>query len=67
MDQNNICALVLGLLSSLALFGAFKALEGKIDSVHELTLGQLKQKTCKKLEMLMNTYKETSGNTQYKI
>lgn len=66
--QENIISLGLGLiLSSLALFGAFKAgqaLERKItlDSIHEFSFITLKQKTATKLEMLLNEYKESHAN-----
>lgn len=66
--QDNVISLGLGLiLSSLALFGAFKAgqaLERKItfDSMHDLTLNRVKQKTEYKLSMLLNEYKRTNPN-----
>ena len=31
------------------------------DSMHEFNLSRMKQKTAKKLEMLVNEYKETTG------
>jgi hypothetical protein len=50
----------------MALFGAYKAgqaFEQKMtfDSMHEFNLSRMKQKTAKKLEMLVNEYKETTG------
>ena len=66
--QENMISLGLGLiLSSLALFCAFKSgqvLERKVtlESIHDVTLNKLKQKTGYKLEMLLNEYKETDSN-----
>lgn len=50
----------------MALFGAYKAgqaFEEKMtfDSMHEFNLSRMKQKMAKKLEMLVNEYKETTG------
>lgn len=63
--QENSIPLALIVLSSLALFGAFKAGQAlgrnsTLDSLHDLTLNRVKQKTESRLSMLLNEYKGTN-------
>lgn len=47
--------------SSLALFGSLRALR-RIYTIHEVSLGRLKQNTSKKLEILLNEYLDAGGD-----
>ena len=64
-----ITTLAVGLILSIAIFGAFKA--GQVfdrstlfERIQQLDLDLLKQKTAAKLEMLWKHYKDTNGNIQ---
>ena len=67
--SDHITTLGVGLILSIAIFGAFKAgqlLERSTISerIHELDLEKLKQKTESKLEMLWQHYSDRNGNIQ---
>lgn len=67
--SEHITTLGVGLILSIAIFGAFKA--GQVferstllERIHEFDLDKLKQKTESKLEMLWKHYCDTNGNIQ---
>jgi len=71
MDRflSEVTTLAVGLLLSGAIFGAFKA--GRLferstiaESIHDLALEKLKQKTESRLEMLWKEYRDTNGTPQ---
>ncbi|KAM3357446.1 hypothetical protein P3S68_020376 [Capsicum galapagoense] len=71
MDRflSEVTTLAVGLLLSGAIFGAFKA--GRLferstiaESIHDLALEKLKQKTESRLEMLWKEYRDTNGTSQ---
>lgn len=67
--SEHVTTLAVGLFLSIAIFGAFKTgqlLERSTiaESIHDLALEKLKQKTESKLEMLWKQYRDTNGTLQ---